>query len=320
MQYGIRGFVMSLILINSPLQAQENEADIYKRMIGNAIVSTMEEHHASDWKTVETTASHFWRDPTSALDQEVRALEGKFYRFLNSTLLGDEASVKKILKHYFEYQLDRLVGEYQKAPVSRYQFWSKLPSHGHAILAFQLLAVERGIKLDENYHQLFSLASERARLIEEESHKIAEAAVAPLTPPPAPPPPVVRSIIPDAPISPSLKLKHPTRDRPQKPRKSGSLSQAELSATLSGLKKTTTRTGSSSLSENVLQEIKKGGFNLKPASDRILKELPIELDNSLESILRRRFANVRPLIEGEDYSCSNCFPDKEQGAMCTPST
>ncbi len=299
MQYGIRGFIISLALINSPLQAQETEADIYKRMIGNAIVSNMEENHANDWRTVETTASHFWRDPTSALDQEVRALEGKFYRFLNSTLLRDETSVKKILKHYFEYQLDRLVGDYQKAPVSRYQFWSKLPSHGHAILAFELLAVERGIKLDENYHQLFSLASERARLIEEESLKISEAAAVP--PPAPPPPPPVKSIIPDAPRSPSLTLKHPTRDRAQKPKRSATPTSADLSNIRSGLKKTTTRSGSSSLSENVLQEIKKGGFNLKPASDRILKELPIELeDNSLQSILRRRFSSVRPLIEGEN--------------------
>lgn len=300
MNYVIRSFIISLLMINTLVHSQEPERDIHMKMIGNSVISNMEEHHSHDWKKIETLASKFWKDPSSAVDQKVRKLEGKFYRFLLNTFLGDIPSVKKILRHYFEYQLDSLIADFQRAPVSRYQFWSKIPSHCHAVLAFELLAIERGIKLDENYHQLFSLASERARLIEEESQKIAEAAATPPPPPPAPPPPV-KSIIPDAPQSPSLKLKHPTRDRAQKPKRSATPTLADLSDIRSGLKKTTTRTGSSSLSENVLEEIRKGGFNLRPASDRILKELPQGAEDvTLESILRKRFETVRPMISGTE--------------------
>ncbi len=300
MKYFVWGSVISFLLVSSPVSAQDSERDVYMRMIGQAIVSTMEEHHAYDWKEVTDTAARFWKDPSSALDQETRRLQGKFYRFVFKTFLGDQASITKIMKRYFEYQLDCLVSDYEKAPVSRYQFWSKVPSHYHAILAFELLAVESGIKLDHSYHDIFSLVSDKARMIEDASQKIPNEAVALIRgAPPAPPPPPLSSasIIPIAPQSPSLKLTHPTKDRPQKPKRHAPVTVDALSATQSLLKKTTTKTGESSLSENVLNEIKQGGFTLKPASERILRDRPTDnTDGDLLAILKKRFEQIRPAL------------------------
>ncbi|MBX3457635.1 MAG: hypothetical protein KF820_04680 [Candidatus Paracaedibacteraceae bacterium] len=304
MKYFVFSFITLCLLGYSPASSHESDQSIYTRMISSAIMSTMEEHHSYDWKEISDTASKFWKDPSSALDQEVRRLQGKFQRFLFSTFLGDQASVKKIMKRYFDYQLECLVADHEKAPISRYQFWSKIPSHYHAILAFELLAVELGIKLDHNYHEMFSLVSERTRMIEDAAEKLmnnAEKGTG-TPPPPAPPlPSSVVSFIPKPPQSPSLKLKHLTKDRAQKLKKPTPLTTNQLAEDLSGLKKTTTRAGSSSLSENVLDEIRKGSFMLKPASQRVLKELPADnRDNDLLAILRNRFELIRPMLSEND--------------------
>ncbi|MBX3486821.1 MAG: hypothetical protein KF798_02805 [Candidatus Paracaedibacteraceae bacterium] len=301
MKYFVWSSVISFLLVSSPVKSQDSEHDVYMRMIGQAIVSTMEEHHAYDWKEITDTASRFWKDPSSALDQETRRLQGKFYRFVFKTFLGDQASVTKIMKRYFEYQLDCLVADYEKAPASRYQFWSKVPSHYHAILAFELLAVESGIKLDHSYHDIFSLVSDKARMIEDASQKISSDAVVTRGVPPAPPPPPLSSVsmIPIAPQSPSLKLTHPTKDRPQRQKRHAPVTVDALSATQNSLKKTITK--ESSLSENVLNEIKQGGFTLKPASKRILRDRPAESeDNDLLTILKKRFNQIRPALSESD--------------------
>ncbi len=297
------GFIAFLFAI-LPCQSHESSEDVYLRMISNGIQAAMEEYHAEDWKKTSQTASKFWADPTSALDQEVKKQHGKFHRYLLRAFLGDTASIKKIMKHNFEYQLECLIADYDKAPVSRYQFWNKIPSQYHATLAYEFLAVESGIKLDRNYHSVFSLASERARLIEEETLKIKsqEQHAAPSAPPPPPAPPVL-SLVPPAAQSPSFKLKHPTKNRALKPGKKQNqqFTSDDILTSRSSLKKTTTRTGSSSLSKTVLDEIRQGGFNLKSATQRILKDLPqAQQDQDLLAILQRRFAIIRPGIAGEN--------------------
>lgn len=304
MKYFVLSFITLCLLGYSPASTHESDQSIYTRMISGAIMSTMEEHHSHDWKEISDTASTFWRDPSSALDQEVRRLQGKFQRFLFSTFLGDQASVQKIMKRYFDYQLECLVSDYRKSPTSRSQIWSKIPPQCHAIIAFELRAVELGIKLDHNYHEMFYLISERTRMIEDATEKLMNNAekMTSTPPPPAPPlPSNIVSFIPKPPQSPSLTLKHPTKDRVQKPKKSTSLTKDHSAEGFSGSQKTTTRAGSSSLSENVLGEIRKGSFMLKPASQRVLKDLPADTrDNDMLEILRKRFNMIRPMLSEDD--------------------
>lgn len=278
MKYFIFSFITLYLLGYSPASTHEPNQSIYTRMISGAIMSTMEGHHSHDWKEISDTASTFWRDPSSALDQEVRRLQGKFQRFLFSTFLGDQASVKKIMKRYFDYQLECLVSDYRKSPTSRSQIWSKIPPQCHAIIAFELLAVELGIKLDHNYHEMFYLISERTRMIEDATEKLTNnAEKVTSTPPPQAPP------------------------LPSKTKKTTSLTKDQPAEGFSGSQKTTTRAGSSPLSENVLDEIRKGSFMLKPASQRVLKDLPADTrDNDMLEILRERFNMMRPMLSEDD--------------------
>lgn len=286
-----------------PCLSQDETPEIYRRMVSQSVQAVMEEYHVQDWKKTTQTAAKFWRDPTTALDQKVKNQFEKLHRFLLKTFLGDLPSIKSIEKFYFEQQLDYLVEDYKKAPVSRYQLWSRTPSHYQATLAYELLAVQLNIKLDRNYHEFFSLESERARFIEEALEKIHPPQAPNVEDSAPPPPPPLPSLIAVPTFSTSLKLNHLTKDRPQKPKRTPQtiLNQDTLMNSLSSLKKTTTTTqGASSLSENVLNEIRKGGFKLNKASNRILKDQPEDqTGQDLLAILRKRFNSIRPAIEGE---------------------
>lgn len=291
------GIFSSIFSICQAHDIQENEA-ILKRMVDGALHSAMEQYHTKDWMDIKETASKYWRDPTSPLEQEVTAKVFKFKEFLTATLLRNETAVNRVLGNYFEYQLDCLLADYNTQAQPRFRIWSSPPPQYSSTLAFELVASSFGIKLQKDYHQLYAFVSERARLIEEEQQKLELIARQKIPNPPLPPCKPLHS-------SSHQKLNHLTKDRPlQQKNVPANPFIIQLKGQLSDLKTAPkiSSTGSSSLSDDVLSEIKSGKYMLKSAASRVLKERPAADQNDLTQILSRQLSLMRISITGDNLN------------------
>ncbi|MBW8309642.1 MAG: hypothetical protein K0M45_08440 [Candidatus Paracaedibacteraceae bacterium] len=267
--------------LSSAAEIQEQSKEqILIGMLHNSIEATLEEYHKNDWSKTRDLASHFWRDPSSPLEQEVKIRVNKFHNFLLKTFNYDKKASLTILKHYFDYQLDCLQFDYENAPKSRFQVWSNIPPQYHATLAFEIVAGTMGIKIATDYHGRYALASEQARFIEEQQRKLKDESSK--APPPPPPPP-----------SPSLSPMPKLRSGQKSKKNEMSLIHLKGPLNASTRAPQIIKVGSSSLSSGVLEEIKEKSFKLQPAANRILKAKPINEEIDFTALLKLRLEKMR---------------------------
>lgn len=292
---------LASLLIQSSLSAEpQTNEQILQKMVSNAIDATLEQYHKDDWRQIRDIAAHFWRDPSSPLEQEVTTRINHFHQFLWATLLNNKKAALVILSQYFEYQLDCLQIDYANAPKSRLHVWSNTPPQYHATLAFEVVAGNLGIKLNKDYHHDYAQASERARLVEDQQRRIeAELAKAIIPPPPPPvaPPPY---LIPAAPLAPKAPNNFINTAPLKSEKKDIGLIQLRGPIGEQKVPPKLTKSGTSSLTPDVLSEIKKGSIKLKPVADRLLKDKPLYQDSDLRDVLARRLQEMRRSIKGED--------------------
>lgn len=279
---------ISIISYGAAVESESTE-QILRKMVNHSIEAALQNYHKDDWREIKDMASHFWRDPSSALEQEVKLKVNKFQDYLLSTLLNDKQAVLRILYHYFDYQLDCLQVDYESAPKSRFQVWSYTPPQYHATQAFEMIARGLGISLDKDYHQSYALASDRARFIEDQQDQLKENASK-----------LKITLAPEIPIPPPFVPSSTKKIRPLHPKNDikiiqiqGELGERESTP------KTITKTNGSPLTTSVLEEIK-AGVKLKPAADRILKPKPKSRPGNLLEILSKQLDKRRSVIKLEE--------------------
>ncbi|AIK97040.1 hypothetical protein [Candidatus Odyssella acanthamoebae] len=279
--------LLSCLSSAAEIQGHSKE-QILIEMVHNSIHAALEQYHKDDWHEIRDLASRFWRDPSSPLEQEVNIRVNKFHNFLLRTFNYDKKASLTILKHYFDYQLDCLQLDYENAPKSRFQVWSNIPPQYHATLAFEIVASNMGIKIGTDYHGHYALASEQARIIDDQQQKLKDELSKAFLPPPPPPP--------SPSLSPLPKLKHTqkhTKDGMPLIKLNGPLGESKSVPKI-------TKIGSSALSRDILTEIKKKPIKLKPAADRMLRDKPISEENDFTALLKRRLEKIRYSIQDRE--------------------
>lgn len=283
---------VSMVSYGAAVESESTE-QILRKMVNNSIEATLQNYHKDDWCKIKDMASRFWRDPSSALEQEVKLKVNKFHSFLLSTLLNDKQATLRILYHYFDYQLDCLQVDYESAPKSRFQVWSYTPPQYHATQAFEMIARDLGISLNKDYHQSYALASDRARFIEDQQDQIKENT-------PELKIPLVSNSQKAIPIPPLFIPALKKKIRPVQSKNDikiiqiqGELGERENEP------KIITKANASALTTSVLEEIKIG-VKLKPAADRILKPKPKNGPDHLQEILLKQLNKMRDVIKREE--------------------
>jgi hypothetical protein len=249
--------------LSSATKSQDSSKEqILIEMVHNSIHAALEQYHKDDWHEIRDLASRFWRDPSSPLEQEVKIRVNKFHNFLLRTFNYNKKASLTILQHYFGYQLDCLQLDYENAPKSRFQVWSNIPPQYHATLAFEIVASNWEIKIGKDYHGHYALASEQARIIEDQQRKLKDESSQVFLPPPPPPP--------SPPLSPLPKLKYLQKPTPK------SMPLIQFNGPLGEAKNVLkiTKVGSSALSSDILTEIKEKPIKLKSAAARVLRDKP----------------------------------------------
>lgn len=155
-----------------------NEAEIYKRMLFNCLPAILETYHADDWMDLNDQAAQYWRDPTPILTQTVESRVNILYPVLLKTFLNNENAVKRIMADYFNAQCENLYDHFLENKDRTYSYFRSFPTQYSATLAYESKAVEMGIYLNENYHQLYAIENQRetqrTKLIEDMNQQIAE--------------------------------------------------------------------------------------------------------------------------------------------------
>lgn len=185
-----------LFLLNSS-SAADPESDIKSKMISNGIRSILDVYHGNDWEILNNQANQYWRDPTEQLSTTLDEQISKLTSFLDATFLGNENAVKKILENYFTEQCEKLYEDYNKTNTQSFSYLRSFPTQYTTTLTYESKAIELGIRLQQNFHQLYSLTHQlddiRAKKIEIENNKIPVFSPPPVEnlPKKSPPPPPI---------------------------------------------------------------------------------------------------------------------------------
>lgn len=142
------------------LKLPENEAEIYKKMLSNCISGVVGQHD-TDWSNLNDQATKYWRDPTPVLTQTVERQIEKLYPLLINTFLNNEEAAKRIMADYFSTQCENLYDHYLDTKDSTYSYFRSFPTQYSATVAYESKAIEMGIRLHENYHQLYAIGNQR---------------------------------------------------------------------------------------------------------------------------------------------------------------
>lgn len=264
----------------------DSEIKILRKMLVNTVLTCLEQYHNDDWLAIKTEVGSSWFDPSFSIEKKVQERVQKFNVLLQRTFNNHNESVKRILELYFDYQLECLELDYKLNGWAKGYLWSTEPAQIYAILAFEKVATDMQILIDHYYHRISKISNKQTQLIEFEQSKLSAITIEnsvsedpQVFSPPPPPPPLLptskpRTVISSAEI---IKIK-------------GSIGESKTAIKI-------TLNGTSSLSSDVLDEIKKGTIRLKPASERILRLKPELLDDSPAAILLRYFGRIRGFME-----------------------
>lgn len=247
-------------------------SNIHQKMLSNCLPAMLETYHGDDWAQVNTLAAASWRDPGNILRVAIDGQVNKIYPVLLQTFLNNEVAAKKFMTEYFFHvQCERLYAHYLENKSKTYSYFRSFPTEYSATLAYEDKALEMGISLEPVYHQIYLIESERAKRIEVRNEDISK-------------PKEGQG------MKNGAKRKAPSmiKSAPRKPYRIAEVLEFKIQPVV-----TTIQTPS--MNGDVLEDIRKGSFKLRPVrnvrlNDRGRPKNDAEKDfDSFTAIMKKRF-------------------------------
>lgn len=280
----MKKLVIFSILLSCSNAMEDTPQEIFTKMISNGVRCVLELYHGNDWYELNAQANEYWRDPTPVLTENLTRKTNHLKTFLTETFLENDSAIKRVLSKYITNQCESLYADYQRNKDSTYSYFRSFPTQYTTTLVYESKAIELGIRLNQNYHQLYNLSTHqddfRTRIIEEMNHKI-------------PPIPQGTETI----KSPTLKKAPPPPPGAMKPLAKGYAPK--------NIKKSPSLPIIPDSVRGYLNDIKKGSFKLRHIDPETLQKYTDP--ESLPEILKRGLKSINSGVHGKE----DLLPDRD---------